>query len=299
MKKYWSILLTTVVLMSINPVTAQKKSSRIQPGRMYQSGDTLRAPRLGFTAYVPQGWEGTLPRESEVFLLTSTTDTYGEMFVFGNANGDLNSLKNKWINGFALSESVNMKAVNPEITNGLLISDVSADGYFVNKGYRAFSAARCNPNGPCVIILMFAPSQFFEAAKNISIDFLSKGNFEAPSNISPYADFDWKEFLSNKVLLTLQSLREGEKQNTIHLCADGTFTSFIKHTGMFKNQNPLYRGKNSGTWEVTGNGANALIRFTFKDKKLAPFEAPLLLDDERILSNGDRYYVGNSDKCGF
>jgi hypothetical protein len=199
--------------------------------------------------------------------------------------------------GVSLTASMNLKAVNPTIQDGMLTSDVTAEGEFVNKGYKAFSAARCNPSGPCVITLMLAPTQYFESIKGTVIEFMKSSSFEAPSNLSPYADFDWKEFLSNKVLITYQSMQGGEKENMIHLCADGTFQSNLKHTGMFKNQNPSYRGKNSGTWQVTGAGPEANIKFIFNNKKLAPIEAPLKIEDEKVLSGADRYYVGNSDKC--
>jgi hypothetical protein len=297
MKIFFSLFVTTLLLTFSFQAEAQNKKSRVQPGRMYAPGDTLFAPRLGFTARVPEGWEGTLPRESEVFLLTSVTSSYGEMFVFGNASGELNSLKGKWENGVALSESVIMKAMNPLIKDGLLTSDVTADGYFVNKGYKAFAAARCNPSGPCIIALLFAPAQFIEANKTIATNFLQKGIFQEPSDSSPYENFDWKEFLSNKVVITYLSMQGGTKESEIHLCANGTFQSDIKKSGIFKNENPLYRGRNSGTWEVTEKGEQAVLKFLFKNKKLAPIEAPVLIDDEKIISNGERYYLGHSDKC--
>lgn len=297
MRLYISLFFIATALLFSSQAEAQKKKSRVQPGRIYQPGDTLFAPRLGFVAQVPQGWEGTLPRESEVFLLSSTTSTYGEIFVFGNPTGDVTAMRDSWMKGVSLNDDIKLKAVNATVKDGMLTSDVTAEGEYVNKGYKGFAAARCNPAGPCTIVLMVAPPQFFESVKSTVTEFMKTGRFEAPSNASPYADFDWKEFLSNKVVITYQSMQGGEKESMIHLCADGTFESSLKKTGMFKNQNPLYRGKNSGTWEVTGSGPQATIKFTFNDKKLSPIEASLQIDDEKILSNGERYYVGNSDKC--
>jgi len=39
----------------------QNKKCRIEPGRLYEAGETLYAPRFGFTATVPEGWEGMSP----------------------------------------------------------------------------------------------------------------------------------------------------------------------------------------------------------------------------------------------
>lgn len=133
--------------MTFMPALAQKKKGRIEPGRIYVAGETLYAPRFGFSATVPTGWEGLLPRESEVFLLTTATSTYGEIFVFGREQGDLNTLQTTWTNGVDLSETIKLKAKNPAQQDGLLISEVVAVGQFINKGFLGFAVAKCNPAG--------------------------------------------------------------------------------------------------------------------------------------------------------
>jgi hypothetical protein len=75
-----------------NPVVGQSAKKRIQPGRMYNSQDTLFSPSYGFTSQVPVGWVGTLPRETEVFLLTTGNGGFGEIYVFGRAAVDLQQL---------------------------------------------------------------------------------------------------------------------------------------------------------------------------------------------------------------
>ena len=54
---------------------------------------TLYAPRFGFTATVPVDWEGMLPRESEVFLLTPTGSVFGEIYVYALESMDLDKIK--------------------------------------------------------------------------------------------------------------------------------------------------------------------------------------------------------------
>jgi hypothetical protein len=239
-----------------------------------------------------------LPRENEVFLLTSTTpEPFGEIYVFGRENGNLSVMAEAWAKGFNLSESIKMKAVKPEIKDGMLSSEVTAEGEYVNTQYKGFAASRCNPNGSCVTALMIAPAQFYESIKNTVLQFMTSSTFEPPSTANPYADFDWKEFLSNKVLATYTSLKGGTKESMIHLCADGTFQSDIKKSGILKNQNPSYRGRQTGKWIVTGTGEEAMIQFTFDKKGISPFEALLKLKDEKVYSNSERYFVGKSDKC--
>lgn len=291
------ILLFLIGVLSVVQSTAQKKN-RIEPGRMYEAGETLFAPRFGFIAKVPEGWQGMLPRENEVFLLTSTTpEPFGEIYVFGRENGNLSVMAETWAKGFDLSESIRMKAVKPEIKDGMLSSEVTAEGEYVNTQYKGFATSRCNPNGSCVTALMIAPAQFYESIKNTVVQFMSSATFELPSTASPYKDFDWQEFLSNKVVSTYSAIKGGTKESMIHLCADGTFQSDIKKSGILKNQNPSYRGKQSGKWIVTGTGDEAMIQFTFDKKDVAPFEALLKLKDEKVYCNSERYFVGKSDKC--
>jgi hypothetical protein len=296
MKSQKILLLLLILTLSINAISQQKKN-RIQPGKMYEAGEVLYSPRFGFIAKVPVGWEGVLPRESEVFLLTTTTATYGEIFVFGREHGDLNSMRDTWMKGVDLSETIRIKAINPTLENDLLYAKITAEGEFINKGFEGFVISRCSPSGPCVTTLMTAPVQYFEAVKNTVTEFMKSSTFEPPSTASPYADFDWLDFLSNKVLVTYASAQGGSKESMIHLCQDGTFTASLKKKGFFKEQNPAYKGNLTGQWTAKGNGEKATIQFIFSNKSLSPVEVPLTIDDEKVMSNGERYFVGQSDKC--
>src|SRR5689334_5475197 len=127
MKKTLFFMLLIVLL--IIQVEAQSKKNRIEPGRMYQAGETLFAPRYGFIGKVPEGWQGMLPRENEVFLLTSaTTSVYGEIYVFGREEGNLAVMADAWKKGFDLSETIKLKAVNPVRKDDVLSSEVVAQG---------------------------------------------------------------------------------------------------------------------------------------------------------------------------
>lgn len=295
MKILKHLLLVTIVLLTVEGIAQTK--NRIQPGRIYKSGETLYAPRFGFTAKVPEGWDGMLPRENEVFLLMTTTAVYGEVFVFGNDKGNLNTMRENWAKGFDLNETMRLKAINPTITNDILSGEVVAEGEYINKAFKGFAISKCSPDGPCVITLMIAPTQHYDAVKNMVETFMKTSSFTPPSNESPYANFDWKEFLSNKSVVGYAYVDKGTKESTIHLCADGTFTANVKKTGIFKEQNPSYRGNHSGTWEVSGSGETTTIKFTFKDKKAKPLEAILFFKDEKIFVGEERYFVGVSDKC--
>ncbi|MBL7845658.1 MAG: hypothetical protein KF846_12225 [Cyclobacteriaceae bacterium] len=299
MNKIISLLFLLAVLITPRVAHAQGKKSRLQPGKFYEAGETLYAPRFGFTAKVPAGWQGSLPRESEVFLLQTTTpDVFGEVYVFGREVSDLASLKKIWIEGTDLSESIRIKAVDPVIKGDMISSEVVGEGQSINKGNRGYIAARCNPDGPCITAFTIMPKQFYEPIKNAMEQFLLAATFEPPNNASPYATLNWNEFLANKALVTYAYVEGGSKDSEIHLCANGSFTATIKKTGFMKNQNPQYHGKLSGTWSTKGIGEQTNITFTFSEKsKLAPIEIALTIKEDKVYAGDERYFVAQSTKC--
>ncbi|MCU0397306.1 MAG: hypothetical protein MUC73_04295 [Cyclobacteriaceae bacterium] len=287
------LMVASVLLM------AQGKKTRLQPGKFYEAGESIYAPRFGFNGKIPAGWQGSLPRESELFLLqTVTPDVFGEIYVFGRAQGDVQTLKQLWLQGTELSESIRIKAKDPVLKGDMLVSEVIGEGQSINKGNRGYIAARCNPDGPCIIALSIMPKQFYEPVKNTLEQFLQTATFESPNTASPYANLNWNEFLAGKSLVTYAYVEGGSKDTEIHLCADGTFTANIKKTGFMKNQNPQYNGKLSGTWVTKGIGETTNITFTFSSKgNLPPVEIPLTIRDEQVFANDERYFVAQSTKC--
>lgn len=289
-------MIRVLALLILLPIVGFAQSSkRIQPGKVYEPGEALYAPRLGFRATVPQGWSGVLPRESEVFLLSSFTSP-AEIFVLGRESGTVEQLKKDWENGFDMDENIRIKAKGAAIVNGTLSAEVIATGDFINKSMRGYAVARCSPDGPCVTALAVMPAQQFEQIKQAAVDFMTAAVFEAPSFASPYADFDWKEFLTGKMVTTYAYLEQGSKETTIHLCPDGRFTAKVTKKGILRNQNPDYKGKLAGTWAVEGIGERGRITLTF-DKGLPPIKAELTIKEEKIFADAERYFVGTSDQC--
>lgn len=250
---------------------------------------------FGFKGHVPTGWEGILPRESEVFLLTSLTSP-AEIFVLGRENADLATLKNRWAKGLELDNDIRLKAKDPEMKDGLILSEVIAVGSFIDKSSRAYAVARCSDAGRCITCLAVMPAQQFEEIKSVANAFLTSATFEQPSVVSLYSDFVWKEFLTNQMLTTYEYLENGSKESTVHLCSDGRFTAKISKKGILKNQNPQYKGTLNGTWSVEGIGEQGKLHLAF-DKGLPELNVTLIIRDEKVYANEERYFVAASDRC--
>lgn len=297
MKLLPTLLLMIACVLALEGLS-QTKKNRLEPGKLYNAGETIYAPRYGFTATVPTDWEGMLPRESEVFLLTPTGSVFGEIYIYALENTDLSKLKAAWIKGVNLSETIRLKAVNPTLEGDLLFSEGVGEGDKINKGNKAFAVARPTANGACIVAISIMPIQFFEPIKNTLLTFMRSSKLGEPSNASPYADLNWEELLAGKSLITYMYAEGGSKDTEIDLCKDGSFTATIKKSGFMKNQNADYHGKLAGTWAVDGVGESTQLTFTFTGKKkLAPIEIAVSIREDKIFANGERYSIGQSLRC--
>ncbi len=265
---------------------------RLQPGKMYSAGDALYAPRFGMHAIVPEGWSGVLPQESEVFLLTSNTRPI-EFYIFARDKGDVSAFKSAWEQGVALDEHIKLVASNPAISDGVLTSTVLMDGPRIDKSKKGFAAVRCSEFGPCITILAVSMSQDFELSKKAAEQFIRDIKFEKPSSASPYSKFDWAKFLRGKRFVMYAKETGGSKETEISFCSDGSFKADATKKGFMKNQNPDYRGRTSGVWTVDGVGETTTLHLQFKKK--APLEITLHIEDEKIIANGERYFVAQAN----
>ena len=78
---------------------------RLKPGAIYEQGQEIFAPLVGYKGVVPNGWFGTLPQEEEVFLMIPTSNVNGFMFI--NANHmDLSELRREWDHALSLTDEI-------------------------------------------------------------------------------------------------------------------------------------------------------------------------------------------------
>lgn len=275
---------------------AQNLKNRIQPGKMYNAGDSIYTPRYGFSGKIPQGWVGVLPRETEVLLLNSTSGTFGEIFVFGREKVDLAQLAETWKAGVDVSETIRLKATDPTIEGDLLFAHAEAAGnYLPPKNYRAFAATRCGD--ACITVLAISLEENAEMASQSALELLKTAILTTPKDIDPYEGYDWKEFLSGKLVIAYEGFIGGKQQTKVNLCEDGSFRAQISKQGMMKDSNPDYKGGMKGSWSVEGKNSEATLTLTFEKKDLAPFVANLKFVDEELYVNGERHYASQTEKC--
>mgnify|MGYP000471745546 CR=1 FL=1 len=284
-------------LFSISFLGLAQKVKRVEPGVMYMGGETLSSPKFGFTTQVPQNWVGTLPRETEVFLLNLSTGQFGEIFVVGRPAVDLNEVAEEWKAGVDLTETLRLQADNPQIQDNALFSEVKAVGNYIPTKKRAFAMVRCGDTGTCITVLAVSSDENYDLVSQAAKDFLANGKFQEPREIDPFEDFDWQEFLSNKMLIVYNDFKGGERKTRVNLCADGSFNAKVKKKGFMKDFNPEYKGNMSGSWTVESNNSEATMNITFSKGDLRPLTVQLKFVDEQLYVNDERFYASQSENC--
>jgi len=286
-----------IALFPAVQVYAQFPSNRIRPAIMYHAGDTIRSPRMGVVAVVPEGWEGVLPRDTEIFLLMPVDNTIGEIYVALNNNIDMQGQKMLWKEGLDMGNGTKLmldgetSMRTPDVITGM----AKLSGTNTNRGKKVYVEAKCSPVGFCLVYMLSADVQSFDHAKVALQAIVDHTTFGKPSTESPYLNFDWKKFLSGKVLLMTGYEGKSKREDKVIFCADGTFQSHLTRSGIFKDQSKEYQGNKKGKWEVQSNGENATITFSFN--KLPPLDIMIEVKEEEIFVKGRRYFVGEDQTC--
>lgn len=266
----------------------------ISSGQVYNAGDEIYAPKLGFTATIPAGWMGTLPQNSSIFLLSSLKGLDGQIYVLGDTT-DFETMKDGWLHGLELDETRVLKSDgNVQVENGRLVSTVILTGG-QNVAYTGFIAARCGKYGRCIAALLTCEVKYLAEMKISVNEFLDSLNFVDPIMANEYGGYDWKLFLGNKQLVHYDNVIGSKSVNEIWLCEDGTFLSKLKRTGVVKGDIGSYKGKHKGTWTTSSFGQTGMLTLNFD--KLPPVEVDLLIEDDNIFLNGKRHVALAAAMC--
>lgn len=266
----------------------------IVPGQVYNQGDALYAPSLGFTSNIPQGWMGMLPQNASIFLLTNLKGLDGQIYLLGDTT-NFETMKVGWLQGLELEEGRVLKS-DGNITekNGRLSSIIVLSGG-QNKAYTGLIEATCGEFGRCVAAMLICEVKYIDEMKKSVTEFLDDVTFLEPVMVAEYKGYDWKQFLANKQLVHYDNVIGSKSVNEIWLCQDGSFLSKLKRTGVVKGDIGKYKGKHKGTWSTSSFGKEG--RLLLKFDKLPPVEVDLLIEDDHIFLNGKMHVALAAAMC--
>jgi hypothetical protein len=266
----------------------------ILPSQVYDEGEEVYSPTYGIKLKIPAGWVGMLPRNTEVFLLSSKKGIDAQIYLFADSTSLL-QLKERWATGLTIDEGRVIKSDGKiDNVNGIISSNVVLTGV-QHTGHSGYIEARCGNYGTCVAAMLSCQDKYLAEVKSTVSALMQQLTFVEPSMKKEYEGFDWKLFLSNKQLIHYGSVVGSKSENEIWLCQDGTFLAKLKRTGNVQGELGSYKGKHKGTWESSSFGKNGSLLLKFD--KLPEVTVDLLIEDERIFLNEKSYLVVNAAMC--
>jgi hypothetical protein len=282
------ILLVFLLIIVIDCIAQE----RLSPGKLYDQGEEIVAPRIGFQARIPAGWFGTLPQGEEVFLLLPRGNRQGYMFINAH-NAPLHELKERWSRIFSLTETITVSMQgDARLEGNTLEAELEVKGTQIP--YKGQAKAVDGGQGFVISFILLAPAEMYGEYSDNFHELASSCTFSSPRKGSVYQDFNWVEFLQQIYLVSWISSAQYKEQNHIWFCPDGTFKTKIKSSGFVREKGP-YKGRNKGIWSVEGTGPKGSLTFNF-DKK-PPLTVHIEIRDDKIFLNGERFYGLENDQC--
>ncbi len=283
----------SLVLPFLFLTTYSFSQDRLKPGAVYEQGQEIFAPLVGYKGVVPEGWFGTLPQEEEVFLMIPNGNTDGYMFI--NANHmNMGELRKEWDYPLSLTDEIVISLKGEPTINGKqMIGEFDVIGSL--EPYKGYAVAIDGGHGWTMTLALLSPVNLYETYRKNFDQLVASSSVEEPSIGSIYGDFDWPGFLKDKYMMSYLSSTQYKEQNEIWLCADGTFRSKIKTKGLLKVENSAYKGRKKGTWKAEGIGEKGKLHlyFTKNDDLILDME----IKDDKIFINGGRFFALENNEC--
>ena len=282
-----------LLIVSFLVMCSSFAQDRLKPGAIYEQGQEIYAPMVGYRGVVPDGWFGTLPQEEEVFLMIPNGNADGYMFI--NANPmDLSQLRKEWNNDLSLTDALVISLDGePAIDGNRMTGNFEVTGSRVP--YIGYAVAIDGGYGWTLTLSLLCPVEKYDDFKKNFNQLITSSIVEEPSIGTMYGDFNWPEFLKDKYLMSYLSSTQYKEQNEVWLCGDGTFKSKIKTKGLLKVENSAYKGRKKGTWMAEGIGEKGTLHlyFTKNDDVVLDME----IKDDKIFVNGGRFFALKNTEC--
>jgi len=282
-----------VFILLIVPGLYAQSQDRLKPGAIYDQGQEIFAPMVGYKGVVPNGWFGTLPQEEEVFLLIPNGNANGYMFISAR-QVPINQLKDSWMYDFSVTDEIVISIKGePKISGNKMWADFVVTGS--REPFVGYAEAIEGGYGWTVVMILLSPVSKYEGYKNNFDQLVASSVLQEPTIGSKYGDFNWAEFLKNKYLMSYLSEIQYKEQDEIWLCPDGTFRSKIKSKGRLVTEKSPYKGSRKGSWTAEGIGEiGKLNLITSKDESVT---LQMEIKDDKIFINGGRFFALENNQC--
>jgi len=274
-------------------ISASIAQDRLKPGKIYEQGQEIFAPMVGYKGVVPDGWFGTLPQEEEVFLMIPNGNTSGYMFINAH-HTPINQLKEDWKRDFSVTDEIIISIKgDPRIEGKKMTADFDVTG--AQEPFMGYAVAIEGDYDWTIVMIILSPIKNKDTYMKNFNQLLASSVIQEPSIGTLYGDFNWSEFLKNKYLMSYLSSAQYKEQDEIWLCANGTFRAKIKSKGKLVVEKSPYKGNNKGTWTAEGIGEKGKLYLSVSKNNDATLE--MEIKDDKIFINGGRFFALENENC--
>ena len=279
----------------ITPLATVAQVTEIEPNVRYDAGARVGVAAMGASFVIPEGWLGTLPAGSEIFLLGSEAEA-GLIAVLGNQTSGIEEAAASFADELTLDAGVVLKPDGPPRIDGSTVRQT----YHASVGGQILlgqAYGSLGPTGIGVAFIAVGPEGSAPRHRALLDELAASLELRAPA-VSPAAasasSTDWDALLRGRKLHYLYTASGFHEEVQIDLCGDGTFYR-SGGGGGFDGGTPgasgAWQHEAAGRWGVTGG----VLRLESADGKVASYE--LSFDGEKLLLDGDRYFRVDPDRC--
>ncbi len=283
------------------PALASKSSSSAPPsGKEVSnqapaaSGARVGDPSNGYSFQLPSSWTQTLENGSYIIKKA------GINAQIGLAPHNYSSLDEIRRNAFdvqdAASNTFLRATVAPYGANSLFIR---YDGQAQGQVVIIEMVSMVSPNGGGVSVVGSGAQADYSAQITTAIKTIANSvQFQKPQ-VSPVAQ-QWKQRVTGKQLLFLQTGNGSSDKITIDLCAAGRFAYYSDSSymsGGFSQFSYAGQDANSGTWKIIARGSQPVLQLFFDSGSLQEYQLSARQAGNEIGLNGQRYFIQPASNC--
>ncbi|MCU0645281.1 MAG: hypothetical protein MUC94_13620, partial [bacterium] len=291
----------TLQRQTSSPVATQpvaQTSSASSAPKQKANSEEVGDPYFGFKFVPPSGW---IAQKTDAGYVLGSNSEQGIILIVPHQYQNLDAIKSLAAEGLADENGTQLQMKGSAQQFGDNGIEVSFEGLVQWQQAKAHAIGLLAPSGGGVTIIVATESaRFGQLYENYARSIAKSVKFFKPE--TPSAVNEWRQKLNNCRLTYLWSYYSGggtdgsyvsgSQKTVIDLCAKGNFRFFDdSQMGVDGGGASGYSGGSSngdGTWEISSQGQNALLRLKFHNGKV--FDYVLTMQDGKTYLNDKRFF---------
>ena len=277
-------------------LSPELKAKPLRAGVTYQGGETVEAQDHGVSIQVPKGWSGTLPAQSEFFILQNTRGA-GVVLVYVDKI-ELKELKQKIsspipADQFLLRPNTALKKTNLGWSMRYSITPASdrfsaAQVLAIHRHHTALAFIELSPKvhtAPTNVLKRLAESA--RIAKRASV------NQDKANQAGPNA---WRTYMSGRHVIRYFTSSGYTEETHLWLCSNGQFFDSMETGGNSGGASGASAGRNVGTWSATGQThANGQLILRYSNGQGSTHD--LALSNRKLYIDNKQWLRDKNTRC--